>query len=355
MMTRRVPWVLGDVSRAEVVDAVVRRGERLPMPEGIDPKLAAALESAWAPRPADRPSAAAIADALRAAGAEGWGEEGAFAAAAPIADARGREVVAALGEEARAEDEERGGPSRRRTPRATRSPRARARLKRARARPTPRPPRRKKRLLLRRERAWDLPTGRRRATSNGATERRPRTTTRSKPPPRGLRDLRASRRVDALGSLGLVRRRGLGPRRGGARRGPRLGALPARLRLRVGRGGAEEGARGEALGVRGAGAQGGGAEASEQDGPLRGVHGGRQGEGGEEAKAGGGARNRGERGERLEGDEGGPREGSEKGGEGTRGGEEEVPRRQSRKRRVKKTNLRARSSVGERIERVNER
>ena len=109
MMTRRVPWVLGDVSRAEVVDAVVRRGERLPMPEGIDPKLAAALESAWAPRPADRPSAAAIADALRAAGAEGWGEEGAFAAAAPIADARGREVVAALGEEARAEEEERGG------------------------------------------------------------------------------------------------------------------------------------------------------------------------------------------------------------------------------------------------------
>ena len=109
MMTRRVPWVLGDVSRAEVVDAVVRRGERLPMPEGIDPKLAAALESAWAPRPADRPSAAAIADALRAAGAEGWGEEGAFAAAAPLADARGREVVAALGEEARAEDEERGG------------------------------------------------------------------------------------------------------------------------------------------------------------------------------------------------------------------------------------------------------
>ncbi len=108
MMTRRVPWVLGDVSRAEVVDAVVRRGERLPLPEGIDPKLAAALESAWAPRPADRPSAAAIADALRAAGAEGWGEEGAFAAAAPLADARGREVVAALGEEARAEDEERG-------------------------------------------------------------------------------------------------------------------------------------------------------------------------------------------------------------------------------------------------------
>ena len=233
MMTRRVPWVLGDVSRAEVVDAVVRRGERLPMPEGIDPKLAAALESAWAPRPADRPSAAAIADALRAAGAEGWGEEARSPPPRPSPTPEGARWSPPLGEEARAEDEERGGPSRRRTPRATRSPRARARLKRARARPTPRPPRRKKRLLLRRERAWDLPTGRRRATSNGATERRPRTTTRSKPPPRGApRPPRvASRRRARIPRVGSAPRARAPTRRRSPRTSPRR--LPARLRLRA--------------------------------------------------------------------------------------------------------------------------
>ena len=108
MMTRRVPWVLGDVSRAEVVDAVVRRGERLPLPEGIDPKLAAALESAWAPDPrtdrARRRSRTPSGPRGRRGGAKGRVRR-----RRALADARGREVVAALGEEARAEDEGEGG------------------------------------------------------------------------------------------------------------------------------------------------------------------------------------------------------------------------------------------------------
>ena len=120
----------------------------------------------------------------------GGGRKGAFAAAAPIADARGREVVAALGE-ARAEDEERGD-----LPEADAASDAFAwrgeaeagRRDRHRGLPE------KKRLLPTREGVGSS-DGRRRATSNGATERRPRTTTRSKPP-RGSGTSAASRRVD---------------------------------------------------------------------------------------------------------------------------------------------------------------
>ena len=92
LMEWRVPWVGRDVSKEEVVDSVVRRQERLPIPSACDDRLAELMTSMWKVSPADRPGAARVVDELERFDGS-WDKPGHFARVANAANARGREIA----------------------------------------------------------------------------------------------------------------------------------------------------------------------------------------------------------------------------------------------------------------------
>lgn len=96
LMEWRVPWAGGkDLSKQEVVDSVVRRRERLPIPSGCDDRLAGLMVSMWAVSPGERPSASRVAEELERAGTS-WDVSGQFSRVARAANERGEEIVQLL-------------------------------------------------------------------------------------------------------------------------------------------------------------------------------------------------------------------------------------------------------------------
>eukprot|EP00227_Mantoniella_beaufortii_P006466 CAMPEP_0197611240 /NCGR_PEP_ID=MMETSP1326-20131121/54977_1 /TAXON_ID=1155430 /ORGANISM="Genus nov. species nov., Strain RCC2288" /LENGTH=637 /DNA_ID=CAMNT_0043179865 /DNA_START=223 /DNA_END=2133 /DNA_ORIENTATION=+ len=94
LMEWRVPWAggLGDISKQEVIDSVVCRGERLPIPDGCNSRLADLLSSMWASSPDERPSAGLVVAELERVGPL-WDTSGQFERVAMEANARGEELA----------------------------------------------------------------------------------------------------------------------------------------------------------------------------------------------------------------------------------------------------------------------
>lgn len=95
MMEWRVPWTGSDVSKAEVVEAVVRRQERLPIPDRCSPQLAGLVSRMWVHSPGERPASDEVAAVLkRMAGS--WDDAGHVERVAREANARGQALTALL-------------------------------------------------------------------------------------------------------------------------------------------------------------------------------------------------------------------------------------------------------------------
>ena len=114
LMEWRVPWAgENDVSKQEVLDAVVRRGERLPIPSGCNSRLTDLMSMMWAQSPEQRPDARLVLAELEQIG-PAWDVSGHFPRVAQAANARGEElthVLAAATIERRAQPQMYGDPS----------------------------------------------------------------------------------------------------------------------------------------------------------------------------------------------------------------------------------------------------
>ena len=95
LLTWRVPWAGGEISKQEVLDSVVRRGERLPIPDDCSESLGGLISSMWAASPNDRPEMSVVAYKLEQIGLS-WDVSGHFSAAANTASAQAENVLRLL-------------------------------------------------------------------------------------------------------------------------------------------------------------------------------------------------------------------------------------------------------------------
>ena len=60
LMEWRIPWTGANISKQEVIDSVVGRNERLPLPSSCDKRLADVISAMWAASPVDRPDMGSV-------------------------------------------------------------------------------------------------------------------------------------------------------------------------------------------------------------------------------------------------------------------------------------------------------
>ena len=95
LMEFKIPWTHGDISKQLVIDSVVVKNERLPIPKSCDARLAELLVAMWATSPVDRPDMAYVVTAFREIGAE-WDDAGMFARVAKKANLHGEQLAKIL-------------------------------------------------------------------------------------------------------------------------------------------------------------------------------------------------------------------------------------------------------------------
>ena len=95
LLTWRVPWAGGEISKQEVIDSVVRRGERLPIPDDCSESFRELISSMWGTSPKDRPEMSVVAHKLVHVGSS-WDASGHFSSAANVASAQAENVLRLL-------------------------------------------------------------------------------------------------------------------------------------------------------------------------------------------------------------------------------------------------------------------
>ena len=95
LMEWRIPWTGANISKQEVVDTVVGRNERLPLPSSCDKRLADVISAMWAASPVDRPDMRSVVQTFEAVGSK-WDDAGNFAKVANRAAVEGEALARAL-------------------------------------------------------------------------------------------------------------------------------------------------------------------------------------------------------------------------------------------------------------------
>ena len=95
LMEWRIPWTGANISKQEVIDSVVGRNERLPLPSSCDKRLADVISAMWAASPVDRPDMGSVVRTFEAVGSK-WDDAGNFAKVANRAAGEGEALARAL-------------------------------------------------------------------------------------------------------------------------------------------------------------------------------------------------------------------------------------------------------------------
>ena len=95
LMEWRIPWTGANISKQEVIDSVVGRNERLPLPSSCDKRLADVISAMWAASPVDRPDMGSVVKTFEAVGSK-WDDAGNFAKVANRAAGEGEALARAL-------------------------------------------------------------------------------------------------------------------------------------------------------------------------------------------------------------------------------------------------------------------
>lgn len=101
----RTPWTEESAfSRKEIIDLIVRREKRLPIPGHSVPKLARLMSLMWASRPFDRPSAREVLSTLESVGSS-WDMLDTFSDVQELAHIHGKAIMGALERSSVTQDE----------------------------------------------------------------------------------------------------------------------------------------------------------------------------------------------------------------------------------------------------------